>query len=108
MPQLAANADCALLMARMNMMAEASFPDMYARSMLDTAMAEIMPTNPTTHSNSISVKPRSSEAHVRTWGITLRRADQLHFHALDPGNIQAMWHARSPHTCRSIHDLTMM
>src|SRR5512145_951045 len=56
-PQLDANVAWALLMVRMDPIAEASLPDMRARSRPGTAIAAMMPMMATTISNSISVKP---------------------------------------------------
>src|SRR5436189_5274238 len=55
--QLAANVDCALLMARSDPIADASLPDMRARSRPGTAIAAMMPMIATTISSSIRVKP---------------------------------------------------
>src|SRR4051812_6517714 len=57
--QLAANVDCALLTARSEPMAEASLPEMRARSRPGTAIAAMMPMIATTISSSMSVKPFS-------------------------------------------------
>src|SRR5262249_61657251 len=58
--QLEENAACALLIARSDPIAEASLPDMRARSKPGTAIAAMMPMIATTISSSISVKPFAS------------------------------------------------
>src|SRR5918996_4910029 len=55
--QLAANVDCALLTARSDPMADASLPEMRARSRPGTAIAAMIPMIATTISSSIRVKP---------------------------------------------------
>src|SRR5207244_44891 len=55
--QLAAKVDCALLIARSEPMADASLPEMRARSRPGTAMAAMMPMIATTISSSMRVKP---------------------------------------------------
>src|SRR3954464_5052366 len=55
--QLAAKVDWALLIARSEPMADASLPDMRARSRPGTAMAAMMPMIATTISSSMRVKP---------------------------------------------------
>src|SRR6184192_902976 len=55
--QLAENVDCALLMARSDPIADASLPEMRARSRPGTAIAAMMPMIATTISSSIRVKP---------------------------------------------------
>ncbi len=55
--QLAANVDSALLTARSEPMAEASLPEIRARSRPGTAIAAMMPMIATTISSSMSVKP---------------------------------------------------
>ena len=55
--QLAAKVDCALLTARSDPIAEASLPEMRARSRPGTAIAAMMPMIATTISSSMSVKP---------------------------------------------------
>ena len=57
LPQLAENVDCALLTARSDPMADASLPEMRARSRPGTAIAAMMPMIATTISSSMSVKP---------------------------------------------------
>ena len=53
------NACCELLIARIEPMADASFPDMRARSNPGMATAAMIPMIATTMSSSMSVKPRS-------------------------------------------------
>jgi hypothetical protein len=55
--QLAEKVDSALLMARSEPIADASLPEMRARSRPGTAIAAIMPMIATTISSSIRVKP---------------------------------------------------
>src|SRR3954470_6761480 len=55
--QLAANVDCALLTARSEPIADASLPEMRARSRPGTAIAAMMPMIATTIRSSIRVKP---------------------------------------------------
>src|SRR5262245_36123755 len=55
--QLAANVDCALLIARSEPMADASLPEIRARSRPGTAIAAMMPMIATTISSSMRVKP---------------------------------------------------
>ena len=55
--QLAAKVACALLIARREPIADASLPEMRARSSPGTAMAAMMPMIATTIRSSISVKP---------------------------------------------------
>jgi hypothetical protein len=57
LPQLEANDDCPPTIARMEPMADASLPDIRARSRPGTAMAAMMPMIATTISSSISVNP---------------------------------------------------
>src|SRR5215471_11996482 len=55
--QLAANVDCALLIARSEPIADASLPEMRARSRPGTAIAAMMPMIAMTISSSMRVKP---------------------------------------------------
>ena len=56
-PQLAEKVDWALLTARSDPIADASLPDIRARSSPGTAIAAMMPMIATTISSSINVKP---------------------------------------------------
>src|SRR6476620_1763613 len=55
--QLDEKVDCALLMARMEPIAEASLPDILARRSPGIAIAAMIPMMATTISSSMSVKP---------------------------------------------------
>src|SRR5262249_51732810 len=83
--QLDENVDSAELMARSDPMADASLPDIRARSRPGTAMAAMMPMMATTISNSINVKPLS----LRTVMILVLSIRSIYGRGASAGQTQA-------------------
>ena len=63
-PQVAANVDWAVLIVRIEPMADDSLADCRARNSAGIAIAAMMPMIATTMSSSISVKPSMAFAHL--------------------------------------------
>src|ERR1051325_12066055 len=68
-PQLAAYVTCELLIARIEPIADASLPDIRARSNPGTAIAAMMPMIATTISSSMRVKPLDARIFCMCGGL---------------------------------------